>query len=138
MNTKENSFSHGTVLELEIPSSYDMSLEDVTAIIPKSGVPIYVSQPKLKDVVETDRIVAITTVMKPHRLGNLVDCKPVKVNDSWILHGTLDYYGADAVDHRKLASVGMFVGSIDRIRGDVTSGRMLSSIEKLVFVPYPQ
>lgn len=132
-----NSFSHGSKIELLIPGSDGMTVDEIHSAVSKHYIPIYTLWPKRQALEENAIVTDIYTVMQPYLLGGLTNCRPVKVNDSWILHGTLDYYGRDQVDPDALDSIEMIVNSIDRVRGDRNSGRILTSIEKLVFTPHP-
>lgn len=124
---------HGADVYLPVANAEGLDLNDLTGMLNGNTLPLMVGWPnrdiKIPDWLADDpkaaRVFDVYTRLKPRRIGHLYILRFVKRNDSWLLHGRIQYDGKEMVNHLILKPFRLVTQEVDRDRNDRKSGRVL-------------
>ncbi|MNZ25634.1 hypothetical protein D3C78_428040 [compost metagenome] len=133
---------HGSNFFIEVPDSLDISEEEIKDLLPPNDIPMVTTWPKrsFESVFCSRRKTDVPVsdfydYLKPREIGMVRVLEFVKGNKGWILHGRVQYHGGHHVQHECLNVPRVVVLSVDRERGNPSSGRRAIGLDRLMVSP---
>lgn len=139
-------FAHGSDIFLPIAGTVGMNDEQIVALFPGEELPIYVRYPKRhfpKEVIRLGdgkvhgKVLDMQAKFKPWRAGRLILKGLVKGKETHELHGTIEYFHGDLIDHTVFESFSL-VTLTESYGVDDYENRRLIGIRHVMVTPYPR
>lgn len=136
---------HGAEVYLPIANSVDLSEDDMHGMLVSYDLPLLVSWPKrnlnvpmwLPDMkTRLAKVVDCYDHLPPKHIGHLQVLGFVKVNESWVLHGKIQYKWGDILNHSVLKPIHLVTLEKNKVRDDPGEGRQTCGIIRAKTDPF--
>lgn len=127
-------YAHQAHVSLPIPLTEGLDEAAVMGLLVEKKIPLLAEWPE-RDFGHEPALIDLYRRRKPITVGYIKYSGLVKVEESWVLHGTIHYMAGEFVKADAFASMHLSVMSLDIDRNDKAKGRTPVRITKVIGIP---